>query len=275
MKRTGLLLLLVAVLSCAKSEESEPAAAADAAASTVSTPVYQVMPARMIVRNATLALVVRDAADVVRQLTAAVEGNGGFVVESKQWKERDQVLATVTLRIPTAQLHATLAAIRGLAVRVESETINAQDVTEEFTDLGAQLRNLEATEVELRELLATVRRRTGKASEILEIFNELTRVRTEIERIQGRRQYLAQTSAMSSVTVELIPDVLTVPVVEPGWQPLASVKAASRALVNTMKALATALIWIALYLVPLGLALAAFVWFLRPLVRRLRRVDVT
>lgn len=272
-----ILLLALAVLACRKEERA--AMTADAAPTTdtiasapAATQAARVpQPTRMIVRNATLSIIVRDAAGVLAQVTTVVERSGGYVAEAKQWKERDQLRAQASLRVPSAQLQATLAAIRALAVRTESETMNAQDVTEEYTDLGSQLRNLQATEAELRELLQTVRRRTQKASEVMEIFNELTKVRGDIERIQGRLQYLGQMTAMSTIHVDLIPDVLAQPVVEPGWQPLATVKAASRALVNALKSVATALIWLLLYLVPLALVCIALALLIRPLVLRLRR----
>ena len=225
---------------------------------------------RMIIRNATVSLVVRDAVDVLRRISAAVEGKGGYVAENRQWKEREQVRATAILRVPAAELNATLAALRSLAVRVESETVTSQDITQEYVDLGAQLKNLQATETELRELLRTVRLRTEKASEVIEVFNEITKVRGEIERIQGRLQYLSQMSALSTITVDLIPDVLAAPVVEPGWQPVATIKSASRALVNSMKTVADALIWLVLYILPLGLIFVVVALIVRATWRRLR-----
>ena len=165
-----------------------------------------------------------------------------------------------------------LAAVRGLAIRVESENVTAQDVSQEYSDLGAQIKNLQATETELRELLKTVRERTQKASEIMEIYTEITKVRGEIDRIQGRIQYLSQMTSLSTVTLELIPDVLAAPVVEPGWQPVATVKNASRSLLNSLKGVVDLLIWVVLYILPLGLIFAVFTLIVRAAWRRLRKI---
>jgi hypothetical protein len=197
-------------------------------------------PGRMIIRNANLSLVVRDAAEVLKRSTAFVESKGGYVAEEKQWKESQQVRASAVMRVPSTQLAAALAALSSFAVRVESESITGQDVSQEFSDLGAQLKNLQATEIELRELLKTVRQRTQKASEVMEVFNEISKVRGEIERIQGRMQYLSQMTALSTITLELVPDALAAPVVEPGWQPVATIREAARSLINTLKTLADA-----------------------------------
>jgi Domain of unknown function (DUF4349) len=230
---------------------------------------------RMIVRNAAISMVVRDAGDVLRKVSALIDSKGGYLAESKQWKENQQLLATATFRVPSNQLFAVIAAVRPMAIRVESENVSAEDVSQEYADAGAQLKNLQATEVELRELLRTVRERTQKASEIMEIYNELTKVRGDIERIQGRMQYLSQQTALSTLKVELTPDALAVPVVEPGWQPLATVRAASRSLVNTMKSLIDALIWVILYLLPIGAVFVALALVVRSIWRRLRGARAT
>jgi hypothetical protein len=225
----------------------------------------------MIIRNANLSLVVRDAVDVLRKTTALVESKGGYVAEERQWKEREQVRASATLRVPASQLFPLLATISGFAVRVESESVTGQDVSQEFTDLGAQLRNLQATEAELRELLKTVRARMQKASEIMDVYNEITKVRGEIEKIQGRMQYLSQMTALSTITLELVPDVLAAPVVVPGWQPVATIRSATRSLVNTLKSLADAVIWIILYLLPIALIFILFAFAIRAIWNWLRR----
>jgi hypothetical protein len=288
MKRVFLATLLV-VLAC-KAEQAIPPAERNAAASpdqaarsvvgsapaSSQAPQAAKQPAqpqtRMIVRNANMSLVVRDAADVLHQVTALVDAKGGYVADARQWKEREQVRASATVRVPAAQLMPALAAIRGLAIRVESESVNAQDVSQEYSDLNAQLRNLQATETELRELLKTVRERTQKASEVMEVYAEITKTRGEIDQIQGRIQFFSQATALSTITLDLIPDVLAAPVVEPGWQPVGTIKSASRNLLNSLKVVADALIWIVLYVLPLGLIFASIALLVRAVWRWLRKL---
>src|SRR5258708_1184491 len=161
---------------------------------------------RMIIRNANMSLVVRDAADVLHQVTTLVDARGGYVADRGQWKEREQVRASATVRVPAAQLMPALAAIRGLAIRVEAESVNAQDVSQEYSDLNAQLRNLQATETELRELLKTVRERTQKASEVMEVYTEITKTRGAIDQIHGRIQYFSPSTEHSTLTLCRISD---------------------------------------------------------------------
>lgn len=246
-----------------------PAQSADAAKPLVND------SERMIVRTADLSMVVTDTEPTLKTITALVVSAGGYVADSKAWRENDQLRARVSVRIPAEQLDSSLEAIKKLAVRVERENIGGKDVTEEYSDLNAQLINLEATENELRELLTEVRQKTQKAEDILRVYQELTTVRGEIERIKGRMQFLSNQTALATANLDLIPDVLAKPVVEPGWRPLETLKAAGRALVKTLKGLLEIVIWLVAYLLPLLIVIAipimGFVLLIRWLVRRGKR----
>jgi hypothetical protein len=204
----------------------------------------------MMIRTATVTMIVGDTSAVIDRITRAIEANGGYINDSKIWREGEQVRATLSLRVPSLRLTPALAAIRSLAVRVQSENVSSTEVTQEYVDLAAGLRNLEATEKELRELLTVVRQKTGRASDILEVYQELVEIRSQIETTKGRMQYLSQLSAFSTINLELVPDAIAKPVVEPGWQPVVVMRDAGRSLVNALKFLATALIWIVIYIVP-------------------------
>jgi len=221
---------------------------------------------RMIVRTAQLSLVVKDAEASLVQIKSMVKELDGYVVDTRMWRQEDQLRGTVTVRVPSESLDDALAQFKALAVKVESESGSSQDVTEQYSDLGAQLRNLEATEKELLELLKTVREKTGKAEDILAVHRELTSIRGQIEQLKGRMQYLERTSAMAAVTIELIPDVLARPITGGSWRPSATVASALRALLQTLRFLVNAAIWIALYVLPVAVivmipfAIAWLVW---------------
>lgn len=211
---------------------------------------------RMIMRTANVTLVVRDTGAAMDRITAAVEQSGGYVSGSNVWRDGEQTRGKLALRIPNAALSSTLARIRALGVRVESEAITTDEVTQEYVDLGSQLRNLEAAENELRELMTTIRVNSKKASEVLEMYQELSSIRGQIEQTRGRMRYLEQMTAYATINVELVPDAVTRPVVEAGWQPLAIAKDAARALTNVLKACAAATIWLVVYVVPVVLIVA-------------------
>ena len=244
--------------------EYEAASAADAGA-RAALPQTDVSEERMIVRTADLSLVISDTEAAAAQIKTIATGLGGYVVSTQLWRQEEQLRGSITVRVPAESLDSALDSFKRLAIRVERESGSSQDVTEEYTDLDARLRNLEATEEELRELLSTVRQRTGKAEDILAVHRELTGVRSQIEQLKGRMQYLERTAAMSVVSIELIPDVLARPIASAGWRPSETASVAVRALVDTLRLVASAVIWVALYVLPIAVLLAipaVVIWLL-------------
>jgi Domain of unknown function (DUF4349) len=228
---------------------------------------------RMIVRTAELSLQVADVKSVMEQVAQAVSASGGFLGASRLWREGESDRASMTVRVPADRLDATVARFRGLAVRVDNASVTGEDVTRQAVDLNAQLVNLRATETELRALLVTVRQRTQKASDVLEVHTELSRVRGEIEQRTAELQTLTQLAALSTITLDLRPDVVATPIATASWQPVGVLRDATRALVGTAQGVATAAIWVAVYGGPLLLCAGAVVLLVRRL-RTARRASV-
>ncbi|HEY0139556.1 MAG TPA: DUF4349 domain-containing protein [Thermoanaerobaculia bacterium] len=264
MKKLIALSLLLVVFACkaregatASSAQSEgtDSVAAQRVANVAGAPAAPAMP-RMIVRTANVSIIVRDTSEAVKAITERSEAAGGYVADSRIWRDGELLRATLTVRVPADRLTATLASIRTVAKRVENETVTSEDVSQEFVDLESQVRNLEATETELRQLLTTVREKAKRAADILEVHQQLTTIRSQIEQLRGRMRYLSQVSAMSSITLAIIPDAIAQPVVQPGWQPVVVARNAGRALVGALQAIANVAIWFII----LGLPLALVAW---------------
>lgn len=282
MKNAIALLALVLLFACNKAGPSATMAVDQASAESAVVNAKQQAPAplqraggaapapRMIVRSAQMRIVVGDTTRTVDAVTKAVEAMGGFVAGSNIWREGELMRATLTLRVPAEKLTSTLASIHGLARRVDNETISSEDVSQEYVDLASNVRNLEATETELRELLIVARKNSRKASEVLEVHEQLTVIRGQIEQAKGRMWYLSEVASLSSIALEIVPDAIAKPVVEPGWQPLVIAKDAVRALVGSLQSIATAGIWLLVYVVPVFGMLALVIAALWKFTRRFR-----
>jgi hypothetical protein len=248
-----------------------PSSLSSAATADAAVPATPPRIARMIVRTATVSMVVGDTLGVIDRVTATVEASGGYVNDSKIWREGELTRATLALRVPSAKLLPTLAAVRRLAVRVQSEAVSSEEVTQEYVDLASQLRNDEAAEVELRQLMTEIRQRAKKADDVLQIHEQLRTIRASIEKTKGRMQYLEQMSSDSTINLELVPDAIAKPVVAPGWQPIVIAKDAGRALVGVMQSFAAAANWIVIYVLPIVLVLfvgAAMGWQILAMLKR-------
>jgi hypothetical protein len=185
------------------------AAAPDAAASGERVPAGNVTAAatldRTIIRTAALDLSVENVTRTFEDVGRIATGAGGFVASSSLGKQRigtgEYQVGSITVRVPDRQYENVMASLRRLAVEVVNEQSESSDVTEEFTDLQARLRNLEATE---RQYLAFLER-AQDLDDVLVITDRVNQVRAEIEQVQGRINLLQNLSDLATITVHLTP----------------------------------------------------------------------
>ena len=141
-------------------------------------------------------------------------------------------------------------------------------MTAQYTDLQSQLRNAEAAEAKLTEIMNAA----TKTEDVMAVFNQLTAIRQQVETLKGQIKYYDESAAMSAISVDLIPDALNRPITVGGWQPQGVVKDALEALVRAFQGLATGVIWVGLYVLPLALVIGLPLYVvLRLVARRLRR----
>jgi molybdopterin converting factor small subunit len=153
----------------------------------------------MIIRNGAMQLVVTDVTEALKQITNLAGTYGGFVVNSNVQENQSRLYGNISIRVLSERFNDALAALRAMAVDVRSESTSGQDVTEEYTDLGAKLRNLQAAETQLLKLME----QAGKVTDILEVQKELVKTRGEIEQTKGRMQYLEKSSALAFIQITL------------------------------------------------------------------------
>jgi hypothetical protein len=160
---------------------------------------------RKIIRDANLTIETESPTEGLRQITAIAENNGGFIVTS-DLKQNDagpqgraSQTVTVIARIPASRFDTALSQIHSFGGRVISEKVSGQDVSEEYLDLEARLRTKKALEAQFLEIMKQAR----KVSDALEVQSQLGEVRTEIERLEGRRRFLENQAALSTITTTL------------------------------------------------------------------------
>jgi len=160
---------------------------------------------RKIIRDANLTIETDSPTEGLRQITAIAENNGGFIVTS-DLKQNDggvqgRATQTVTViaRIPASRFETALTQIHSFGGRVINEKVSGQDVSEEYLDLEARLRTKKALEAQFLEIMKQAR----KVTDALEVQSQLGEVRTEIERLEGRRRFLENQAALSTITVTL------------------------------------------------------------------------
>jgi len=225
----------------------------------------------MVIHTVDLRLIVKDTQTSLEAVQKLANEMGGYIASSHTWHTDEQLSASLTLRVPADQLTTALEKLRALALDVDSESTSGEDVTQEYVDLEARLRNEEAYEKELLALLTETRERTSKAEDILAVYERLTEVRGRIEQIKGRMQYLENMSAMATINVELVPSELMQPITVAGWHPTGTARSAIRALINAFQFFVDAGIWIVLFGLPVLIIVALPFVVLWYVIRRVRR----
>jgi hypothetical protein len=154
----------------------------------------------MLVRHGQASIEVKTLDEAVTRLRQTASQFGGFVANTTLRTGKDeQRSGMLQLRVPSAQFDGAVAALAQLG-KVESVNVSAEDVGEEYVDLGARLTNARRVEARLVEMLAT---RTGKLSDVLTVEQELARVRMEAERYEARMRWLERRASLSSLDVTI------------------------------------------------------------------------
>src|SRR5262249_30022655 len=157
--------------------------------------------------NANLTVEVTSPTDAQHKLVGIAESHQGFVVTSEatqraaQDKAKPEMTVNLVLRVPASQFDSVIEQVRAVGVRIIDEKVSGQDVTEEFMDLEARIKNQKALELQFLEIM----KRAGKVEDALSVQRELAEVRTEIEKLEGRRRFLENQSSLSTINVTLQP----------------------------------------------------------------------
>lgn len=113
--------------------------------------VPEELTSRLLIKTGKLEIVVRNIREAVEAISRFAERKGGWVVSRDVYGEEESLSAQITIRVPAKDFEEALAYIRRLAERVTFERVQGEDVTEEYFDLQARLRNLEAAEAQPAE----------------------------------------------------------------------------------------------------------------------------
>jgi hypothetical protein len=160
---------------------------------------------RKIIRNADITIEVPSTVDAQHQVTSIAESNGGFVVtsEAKQRESNDPAQRTLDIklvvRVPSNQFGRAFVEIKKLAGNTPAEQVTSQDVTEDFIDLEARIKTQKALEVQFLEIM----RQANKIADALEVQRQIAEVRTEIEKLEGRKRFLENRSSLSTINVNI------------------------------------------------------------------------
>jgi Domain of unknown function (DUF4349) len=216
-----------------------------------SFPAYDALPSaktagsedRKTIRTSSMDLIVKspaDSAEKIRQLATKADG---FLVSSDMYGGGNASSALLTIRVPTGKFEEVRAEIRKLGLRLESEKLEAQDVTKQYVDQSSRLRNLHAQETQYLGIL----KQAKTVKDTLDVSEKLNAVRGEIEQGQAEFDALSKQVENMALTISLRA-AEEAQVFGLHWRPLYQLKLAARQGVDGMGDYAAAMAAFLFYL---------------------------
>jgi hypothetical protein len=222
----------------------------------------------LIIKTGDLTMQVDDIATAVTTATQRIDALGGYASGSDRSGTGAQAQAKITFRVPAASWDATMNAIRTLPGEIIDEHSTTEDVTAQVVDIGARIKNLQATEAALQAIMD----RATVIKDVLSVQDQLTTTRGEIEELSAQKTHLEGQAAYStlSLTFVLTPEPVLA-VQQDQYDPGAQVDAASASLVGVVQTVETAGIWIGIVWLPILLSIGALAAIAMFSLRRVRR----
>lgn len=226
---------------------------------------------RLIIREGNISLSVESTLDIRDQIEAIVEdfaAEGAYVVSSSEEGrgEDRQPYINMVIRVPVARFASVMDQIADMGVDVLNRNDNAQDVTEEYVDLEGRIDALEISIERLKELMADA----DFTEDLLNAEEQLSRREAELEALQGRLNYLAQSAALSRINISLTPYELSEPI-DSRWRPAETFRRAVEDLLYSMQDFADFMIVFGVAVLPWVVFFGLIIWGVVALVRRRRR----
>lgn len=209
---------------------------------------------KKIIKNGNLILKVDNVDKASANITKISKDNGGEVASSNFRQSGASVKSgTMAVKVPVANFEKTFSDLKKVASLVINESTSGTDVTEQYADLQAQLKNKQTEEEAFTRIMAQAQ----KIDDILSVQRELSRVRGQIEQLQGRMKYLESQTDMSTITISLTEDA-NISVVDK-WRPWQVVKESASVLIKKVQNFVDFVIKLVILVLPVLLLYALLV----------------
>ncbi len=196
-KYLSLILVLISA-SCTQSPESADLQRAAEATATPAPQQETLEPlTRKLIKEGHVEFETFNLEVTRRNMLESVAKHGGYVSSDQEYNSPGRTSNTVVIRVPADDFNNLLReATRGVD-HFERKEINVLDITEEFLDVQARLKTKKELEQRFIDLLQAAK----NVTELLEIEKQIGQLRSEIESIEGRLNYLSDQVSLSTLTL--------------------------------------------------------------------------
>ncbi len=221
------------------------------------------------IKNGSLTMRVNDADRAVEQMTAVAVEHEGEIYSSNFYQDTQNIKnGSVEVRVPVDRFDSAFAALKKVATAVVGESTYGQDVTLEYRDLQARLKNKQAEEQSFLKLLD----QSGKLSDVIDVTREVSRVRGEIEQLQAQITYMESQTDYAMISISLTEDENVT--FSDQWRPMQVAKETVNALFKDMQGFVNFVIVLVIRVIPImvlyGLIALVFYAVVKKIVSALR-----
>ncbi|CAL2101739.1 conserved protein of unknown function [Tenacibaculum sp. 190130A14a] len=160
---------------------------------------------RKLIKKGNVSFETNDLTKTRKHIEESLLKFKGYISEDNQYKSLDNITSNLTIRIPSQHFDTFLNELSSAVEKFDHKNISVNDVTEQFLDIEARLAVKKSLEIRYNELL----KKAKTVKEILEIERELANVRSEIESMEGRLQYLQNQVSYSTLSIQFYKVELT------------------------------------------------------------------
>lgn len=246
-------------------DEVQVAATGDTAMAMSVTGAAEAAVDRKVIHTAELDVEVENLDEAQQQLIDLVDKCSGFIASLTVNDYETSRVSEIVVRVPSDHFHEVYEAVKALG-RVERDHIAGQDVTEEYMDLERRIANKQAEEARVREMFDEAK----TVEDLLKIEQRLSEVRMEIESYQGRLRYLKDQVRYSTLTITLTEYGQAAVEESGGWRLDYHLRGAFHALVNALRGIVVAIIYIAIPGAVVWIPLLIIIALIRRALRRRR-----
>ncbi len=195
-------------------------------------------PDRLVIINKTIVMEVKDVENSRIQVERLITEYNGYILNltlssadtqpvPMETKTDKITKAIIVIKVPIKNFIKFTQEVKKLG-KLKSEFESSEEVTEQYIDLNARLKNLKREEERFLSFFDAAK----NVKEMLEIERELSRIRGEIESLQAQVDHLEKSAKMATITLELSEPS---PIVTPSGESWGFIEAIRKAIQNFVK----------------------------------------
>lgn len=211
---------------------------------------------RIVIQDTSLSLQVDNVDEKIKEINNKTSELGGFLINSNLSKPNGVGSGSISVRVPESKRNEALELFKNMAVKVVSENVSGTDVTDQNTDLQAQLEVLQKTKTKFEDILNSAVR----VEDLMNVQQQLISIQQQIDSVKGQQKYFEQSAKLSKITIYLSTDDLALPYAPTNeWRPAVVFKEAVRSLLLSLRSIGNLLIWAVAY-IPIIVPMLGIYW---------------